>query len=157
MCMTDSTGVAALVFPYARRVGDPRAVLERLTAAQNAHDLEAMLACFRPDYRSEQPLFPSRAFQGVEQVRANWSALLTAIRDFRAEIVRSAVEGDTVFAEVHWTGTKADGTPLDERGVVIGGIAGERIAWLRLYVDEVAPESADIDTVVRGMAGMSDP
>ena len=38
--------------------------MERLTAAQNAHDLEGMLACFHDDYRSEQPLFPARTFQG---------------------------------------------------------------------------------------------
>jgi len=27
-------------------MGDPRALMDRLTAAQNAHDLEGMLACF---------------------------------------------------------------------------------------------------------------
>jgi ketosteroid isomerase-like protein len=134
-------------------VPDARGVIEGLTAAQNAHDLEAMLAFFAADYRSEQPLFPSRTFQGVDQVRANWSALLEAMPDFRSEILRSAVDGDTVFAELHWTGTKADGTPLDERGVIIAGIEADRIAWARLYVVEVERESADIDTVVRRMAG----
>ena len=64
---------------YARLVGDPRAVIERLTAAQNAHDREGMLDCFQPDDRSEQPLIPARTFQGLDQVRANWSALLGAI------------------------------------------------------------------------------
>jgi hypothetical protein len=86
-------------------VGDPRVLIGRLTAAQNAHDLEGMLACFHQDYRSEQPLFPARTFHGVDQVRANWSALLEAIPDFRAKILRSAVDDDTVFVEIHWTGT----------------------------------------------------
>jgi ketosteroid isomerase-like protein len=134
-------------------MGDPRALMDRLTAAQNAHDLEGMLACFRADYRSEQPLFPARTFQGIDQVRANWSALLDAIPDFHAEILRSAVEGDTVFVEVHWTGTKANGAPLDERGVVVMGIRDERISWGRLYVDEVEREGAEINAVVRRMAG----
>jgi ketosteroid isomerase-like protein len=128
-------------------------VIERLTAAQNAHDLEAMLACVHDDYRSEQPLFPSRAFRGIDQVRANWSALLDAIPDFHSETLRSAVEGDTVFAEVRWTGTKADGTPLDERGVLIMGMRDDRIAWGRLYVDEVEAEGAGIDAAVRQIAG----
>jgi ketosteroid isomerase-like protein len=136
---------------------DPLAVMDRLTAAQNAHDLEAMLACFQADYQSEQPRFPSRTFQGVDQVRANWSAVLQAIPDFHAETVRSAVDGDTVFAEVHWTGTKADDTPLDERGVIIAGIRDDRIAWARLYVDEVEREGAGIDAAVRQMAGTDDP
>jgi len=137
-------------------VGDPRAVLTRLTAAQNAHDLEGMLACFDQDYCSEQPLFPARTFQGIAQVRANWSALLESIPDFQGETVRSAADGDTVFAEIHWTGTKADGMPLDERGVIIAGIRDDRIAWGRLYVDEVEREGADIDAVVRHMAGTDD-
>ena len=134
-------------------MGDPRAVLDRLTGAQNAHDLEAMLACFHEDYRSEQPLFPARTFQGIDQVRANWSALLDAIPDFHADIVRAAVDRDTVFVEIHWTGTKADGTPLEERGVIIMGIRDDRIAWGRLYADEVEREGHDIDAVVRRMAG----
>ena len=124
-----------------------------MTAAQNAHDVEAMLVWFHEDYRSEQPLFPARSFVGIDQVRANWSALLGAIPDFHAEVLRWAAEGDAVFLEVHWTGTKADGTPLDERGVTVMGVRDGRIAWGRLYVDEVARESADIDTVVRRMAG----
>ena len=137
-------------------MGDPSALLDRLTAAQNAHDLEGMLACFHEDYRSEQPLFPSRTFQGIDQVRANWSALLGAIPDLHSEVLRSAVDGDVVFAEVHWTGTKADGTPLEERGVIVMGTRDDRIAWGRLYVDEVAREGEDIDAVVRRMAGTED-
>ncbi len=134
-------------------MADPRAVIDRLAAAQNAHDLEGMLACFHEDYRSEQPLHPARAFQGIDQVRANWSALLGAIPDFRAELLRSAVDGGTIFVEVRWTGTKADGAPLDERGVLVMGISDDRIAWGRLYVDEVEREGAAIDASVRRMAG----
>jgi ketosteroid isomerase-like protein len=141
---------------YARPMGDPRALMDRLTAAQNAHDLEAMLACFHEDYRSEQPQFPARTFQGIDQVRANWSALLGAIPDFHAEVLRSAVDGDILFVEVDWTGTKADGTSLEELGVIVMGIRDDRIAWGRLYVDEVEREGADIDAVVRRMAGTED-
>jgi ketosteroid isomerase-like protein len=134
-------------------MGHPLAVIERVTAAQNAHDLEGMLACFHEDYRSEQPLFPGRTFQGADQVRKNWGSLLAAIPDFHSETISAAVDGDTVFFEVHWTGTKSDGTPLDERGVLIMGIRDDRIAWGRLYVDSVEQESVDIDAAVRQIAG----
>jgi ketosteroid isomerase-like protein len=137
-------------------MGDPRALIDRLTAAQNEHDLEGMLSCFHEDYRSEQPQFPARTFQGRDQVRANWSALLDAIPDFHAEVLRSAVEGDTIFVEVNWTGTKADGAPLEERGVIVMGVRDDRISWGRLYVLEVEREGADIDAVVRRMAGTED-
>jgi ketosteroid isomerase-like protein len=127
--------------------------MERLTAAQNAHDLEAMLACFHQDYRSEQPIHPARAFQGIEQVRRNWSAMLESISDFHAEVLRSAVDGDLLFTEIHWTGTKADGTPFEERGAFVMGIRDDRIAWGRLYGEEVQRGGADIDATVRRLAG----
>jgi ketosteroid isomerase-like protein len=150
--------VASTAAPdYFRRVADPLAVIERLTAAQNAHDLEAMLACFDEDYASEQPVHPARDFRGVDQVRANWSALLSGIADFHAEIVRSAVDGDTVFIEIHWTGTKADGLPFEERGVILMGIRDGRVAWGRLYVDEVEREGAGIDATVRHMVREDEP
>jgi hypothetical protein len=41
--------------------------MDRLTAAQNAHDLDGMVACFAEDYRSEQPLFPPESHE-----RADW-------------------------------------------------------------------------------------
>jgi hypothetical protein len=40
--------------------------------------------------------------------------------------------------------------------VIITGVRDERIAWARLYVDEVEHQGADIDTVVRKMTGTRD-
>jgi SnoaL-like domain len=45
-------------------------MIERLRDAQNRHDLDAFVACFHPEYRSEQPVHPGRAFVGSRQVRA---------------------------------------------------------------------------------------
>ena len=55
-------------------------VFERLHNAQNRHDLDAFLACFDSDYRSEQPVHPDRAFTGSEQVRGNGRPFLMACR-----------------------------------------------------------------------------
>jgi ketosteroid isomerase-like protein len=133
--------------------GSPLDLFGRLVAAQNAHDVDAMAACFHDDYRSEQPLFPDRTFEGSGQVRTNWSAIFAAIPDFRGEVLRHAADGDTVFAELHWTGTKADGSRLDDRGVFIAGVRGDRIAWARIYVDEVHGDAGDVEQAVRRMAG----
>jgi ketosteroid isomerase-like protein len=130
------------------------AVSERFQRAMNAHDLTAHLACFHDDYRSEQPAHPARTFTGSQQIRENWSKLYQSIPDFRAEVLRLAVVvGDTEWAEWHWQGTKEDGSPLDERGVTIFGIRDGRIAWGRLYLEEVEREGAGIEETVRRMAG----
>ena len=128
-------------------------VLARLVEATNDHDLEAMLECFKPDYRSEQPAHPSRAFEGVEQVRKNWSALMESVPDIHWQVLRVATDETTAWMEARLTGTKADGTRLDEIGVVILGISGGHIGWGRLYLTTVEPEGADIDETVRRMAG----
>ena len=47
----------------------PRSVIEQLQRAQNQQDLEAFLDCIAPDYQSEQPIHPDKAFRGLEQVR----------------------------------------------------------------------------------------
>jgi ketosteroid isomerase-like protein len=124
-------------------------VVERLRLAVNAHDLEAHLACMHPDYRSAQPAHPNRGFGGREQVRKNWTAIYGAIADFHAELLAVITEGDTVWAEWHWTGTRADGSPFAMRGVTIFGVADDHIAWGRLYMEEVEEAGEDIDQVVR--------
>ena len=119
-----------------------QAVLERLQQAQNSHDLEAFVACFAPDYQSAQPVHPDRAFQGAEQVRKNWSNIFQDIPDFHAELVRSAVDGETIWAEWYWFGTKRDGAQFAVRGVTIMGIQADQIMWGRLYMEPVQESSA---------------
>ena len=51
-------------------------VIDRLAAAVNAHDLDAVAGLIHEDYRSEQPAHPGRAFAGRAQMLANWEAML---------------------------------------------------------------------------------
>jgi ketosteroid isomerase-like protein len=129
----------------------PQSVLERLQIAQNQHDLEAFLDCFDPDYQSEQPVHPDRAFRGRDQVRKNWSALFSSMPDFRSELLRAATEGDARWAEWHWSGTHADGTRLEMQGVTIFGIRDDRITWGRLYMEPMEETGAGIDAQVRSL------
>ncbi len=131
---------------------NPKDVLERLHRAVNRHDLEAFVACFHPDYRSEQPVHPNRGFGGREQVRANWKALFEGIPDFHAELLATAIEGDAVWSEWHWTGTRANEAPLDIRGVTLFGIEAGWIVSGRLYMEEVEEAGGDIDETVRRFA-----
>ena len=54
-------------------------VLGRLRDAQNRHDLDAFVACFDPQHRSEQPPHPDRAFVGREQVAKNWAEVFAGV------------------------------------------------------------------------------
>jgi ketosteroid isomerase-like protein len=132
--------------------GNPKDVVERLHRAVNQHDLDEFVACFHPDYRSEQPVHPNRGFGGREQVRTNWMALFEGIPDFHAELLATATEGDTVWSEWHWTGTRANQAPLDIRGVTLFGIEAGRIVSGRLYMEEVEEAGGDIDETVRRLA-----
>jgi ketosteroid isomerase-like protein len=133
--------------------GDPQAVLERLHRAMNEHDLDGFLANIRDDYRSEQPAHPERAFGGREQVRENWTMMFREIPDFRAELVSSVVEGDTIWAEWAWRGRRRDGAGFELRGVTLFGLADGGIVWGRLYMEPVLAEEGDIRTTVRRMTG----
>ena len=136
----------------AQMKANPAEVVERLHQAMNRHDLQAFLACFDPNYRSEQPVHPNRGFGGREQVEKNWSALFEGIPDFHAELVATATEGDTLWSEWRWTGTRADEEPLDMRGVTVFGIENGRIVSGRLYMEEVEDAGGDIDETVRRLA-----
>ena len=129
----------------------PLAVLARLHAAMNRHDLDAFVACFDPEYESEQPAHPDRRFRGSAQVQRNWSAMFTGVPDFRAETIRSAEAGEEAWVEWHWTGTRADGSRLDARGVCVFGVRSGRIAWGRLYMEDLEA-GAGIEAAVAALA-----
>ena len=118
-------------------MNSPSEVLARLNAAMNRRDLAAFVDCFDADYDSEQPAHPDRRFRGRAQVERNWAAMFDGLPDFRAEVLRSTVAGDSVWVEWRWTGTRADGTRLDACGACIFGVRAGRLAWGRLYMEDV--------------------
>jgi len=126
------------------------AVMKQLLAAMNAHDLDAFVACFALDYRSEQPAHPRRTFDGSDQVRENWASVFAGVPDFAAELIVSAsTDGGIEIGEWHWSGTHTDGSPFAMRGVTVMGVKDEQIAWGRLYMYVVERDGADIGEMVR--------
>jgi ketosteroid isomerase-like protein len=134
----------------------PAEVLARLSAAMNRRDLAAFVACFDPDYESEQPAHPDRRFRGRAQVERNWAEMFAGLPDFGAEVVRSAAQGDTVWVEWRWTGTRANGTRLDACGACIFGVRSGRLAWGRLYMEDVEL-GRGIESAVASLAGGRSP
>ena len=107
------------------------------------------LSRFAEDYRSEQPAHPDRAFGGRDQVRENWGAIFRDVADFQAELIRSAVDAETVWAEWNWHGTRADATPLVMRGVTVFGVRDGCVRWGRLYMELVEEGGAGIREAVK--------
>jgi predicted SnoaL-like aldol condensation-catalyzing enzyme len=112
-------------------------VFERMIQSLNRHDLDAMLAFFAQEYRSEQPFHPERDFTGQIGVRKNWSFFFTTIPDIQVEILNEVAEEDTVWAEVHYHGTQTDGKRFNMKGVTLLGIQADQITWARLYIEPV--------------------
>ena len=119
--------------------------------AMNRQDLAAFVACFDPEYESEQPAHPDRLFRGRAQVERNWAAMFAGVPEFRAEVARSAVAADTVWVEWRWTGSRGDGTRLDARGACIFGVRAGRLRWGRLYMEDVE-SGAGIEAAVASLA-----
>jgi ketosteroid isomerase-like protein len=127
-------------------------IADQLQAAFLSRDADRLAALFAEDYDSRQPAHPDRAFTGRAQVRVNWSAVFAGVSDFTAELVSSSADGDTVWTEWAWHGTRADGGRLEMAGVILLGVRDGLIAWARLYVEDV-DTGAGIDAAVRHMSG----
>jgi ketosteroid isomerase-like protein len=132
---------------------DPRLLLERLLAAVNSHDLDGLVACFDDDYVNENPAHPQRGFRGSEQVRRNWSQIFAGVPQINARVLRSAVDGVTLWSEWEMTGTRTDGAAFDMRGVFIYGIADDRAKWARMFLEPVETSSGDADALLARVAG----
>lgn len=129
------------------------AVIDKLAAALNAHDLEGAAALIHEDYRSEQPAHPGEAFVGRAQMHANWQAMFAGIPDFHAELIRSVDDGDTTWSEWAWSGTRSDGQDFQVRGVTLFELRDGKITAGRLYMEEVDRIDMRIEQAVEKLSG----
>ncbi len=128
----------------------PGAAVERLVAATNAHDVEALVACFAVDYALESPAHPQRSFRGVAQVRRNWTQIFAAVPDLEARLLRSAVDGEAVWTEWEMNGTRRDGGAHRMRGVFIFEVTGGVIRSGRMFLEPVEEAGGDMNAALRG-------
>ena len=124
------------------------ALVDRLCAAVNAHDIEALVGCFSDDYVNETPVHPARGFSGKAQVRRNWEQIFGGVPDLVAEATWTADE-HTAWSEWEMRGTRRDGVAHLMRGVVIFGVQGDEAVWARFYLEPVEFVSGDVNAAVR--------
>jgi ketosteroid isomerase-like protein len=131
--------------------GPPRddpSFAHRLASATNAHDIDALVACFTDDYLNETPAHPSRAFRGADQVRHNWTRLFAGMPDLTARVLATAVTGDTEWSEWEMSGQRPDGTTHLMRGVIIFGVPDRTATWARFYLEPVDQSGDDVKAAV---------
>lgn len=128
-----------------RNPSDLTVCLAKIQRAINQHNLDALTECFDPDYESTFPLHVGRAFRGHGQLRTNWSQIFGAVPDICADLLRSAENGDTMWAEWEWRGTRVDGAPFLLAGVTIQGVQDGRVVWGRLYMEPVGTDGGAAD------------
>jgi len=124
-------------------------MLERLNDAMNAHDARRVASLCAVDYRSAQPLHPSRGFGGSAQVLENWSSVFEGVPDFSSELITSSQDGEVEWGEWHWHGHHVDGSPFAMRGATIFVVSDGLIAEGRLYMEPVEADGGDIEAAVQ--------
>jgi ketosteroid isomerase-like protein len=112
-------------------------ILQRLERAINERDLETLVECFHEDVVVEYPAHPLRNFKGRDQIWRNWAPIMAHLTDFKATVVRSAVDDGSAWAEWLWQGVQADGSPGDMAGVAIHILTEGKISWVRFYLEPV--------------------
>lgn len=125
-------------------------VAGRWVQALTAHDLEAAVACFAPDYHDEAPARRGEFIQGNQKVRENFASLFREIPDLRADLLGSVADGDTVWMEWRMHGTRRDGTRLEFAGVNLFGVRDEQFVWGRVYT-ELVRDAGGVDAQVERM------
>lgn len=129
----------------------PSDLLELLRRAVDAHDIDAVVSCFAPDYCNESPTHPGRSFEGHAQVRTNWTRIFAGLPDIEATVTRAVVEDDVVWSEWELRGHRVDGVQQVLRGVIIFGATDAGFGWARFYLEPVDDGEGGVDEAVRSI------
>ncbi len=97
-----------------------RALLDRLFAAFNRHDIDGVMACFTPDIVFDAaggPEVYGRRFSGSAEVRAAFVAVWTGFPDVAWHVGGHTVAEDRAFSEWRFVATTASGERIDVQGI----------------------------------------
>ncbi|EKM98493.1 MULTISPECIES: nuclear transport factor 2 family protein [unclassified Acidocella] len=106
------------------------ALLETLFAAFNAHDAEAVMACFAPGIVFDAAAGPEavgKRITGLEAVRAAFVGTWTSMPDVQWQVRRHAVFADRAVTEWLFTATAPAGGRIEVEGVDLFGFEGDLI------------------------------
>jgi predicted SnoaL-like aldol condensation-catalyzing enzyme len=119
--------------------------VSQVREALDAHDAERLAALFTPDYRSEQPAHPNRAYGGSDTLTSIWGDLFRTVPDLRSEVVAEVDDGSRVWVEWRWHGHYTDGSLFEMRGVAIMQLTDDGlVGGQRLYFEPVEQDGPGI-------------
>jgi hypothetical protein len=105
--------------------------MERLMAAFNARDLEALMACMSGDcafHAAAGPLAEGTVHRGPDAVRAAYAAIFEAFPEAAWTEGTHAVAGEVGLSTWRFIGTTRDGAAIDVRGCDVFAFEGDLIA-----------------------------
>jgi len=126
-----------------------REAVERIREALNAHDADALAACFAEDYENTAPAHPARGFRGRDQGRRNFGQIFSFVPDFRADVVSAAYDNPIAFTEWEFTGTRKDGSPNHMCGAIVLGVKDDLVSWASFYMEPDDEGRENVDEAVR--------
>ena len=95
------------------------AVVDRVIAAVNAHDLRALRDLYAADARTRRPGWPTEG--GVEELLTSYELDFACVPDIRFTAATTTREADRVVTEVRITGTNTGPTVLGDFGKALLG------------------------------------
>ncbi len=139
--VTNGSATAPLAFLEIEVVDDAlalrrRATMERLMAAFNARDLDALMACMSADcafHAAAGPGAEGARHQGAAAVRAAYAAIFDAFPQAEWTEGQHSVAGETGVSSWRFVGTTRDGQPVDVRGCDLFTFDGDLIALKDSY------------------------
>ena len=115
---------------------NPKDVVRRFVDAMNAHDMDAVAACYAP---TAQIIYPGRAVQSPTEVASSERGMLESVPDYRIEAKGLfEMEGDQVLLELRMSGTQREdlgGKTFEITGAYIFRIENGQIVEERAYPD----------------------
>jgi limonene-1,2-epoxide hydrolase len=126
--MEDETGITNDYLPM-----DPKRLLERFHTALNTRDLTNLIHLLQVDFERFYPAQQEEETTGLEAVRAKWEEIFNMYPDFRADLLRQAIEGNVIWSEWRWYGQRGDGQEgrFEQMGVIVFGVEEGLLAWSR--------------------------
>ena len=110
---------------------ETRALLDRYLAAQEARDLDALMACWHADADGIHPLRPDRSWFGRDACRELWARMWVNDPAGSFRVMTAVVDGDVIVVESLME--FGDGTVVP--GVNVFEVEDGRFRHLRVYTD----------------------